>query len=80
MPLLLRMMYPRDAWVAQLFKHLTLDFGSGHDLVVGGFEPHFGLCTGRGTGAYCFELHLKEHRFERVETSVRDPVLLPTLP
>ena len=24
----------RGAWVAQLVKHLTLDFGSGHDLRV----------------------------------------------
>ena len=26
-------------WVAQPAKHLTLDFGSGHDLTVRGFEP-----------------------------------------
>ena len=25
------MFYFRDTWVAQLGKHLTLDFGSGHD-------------------------------------------------
>ena len=32
-----------DAWVAQSFKCLTLDFGSSHDhLMVGEFEP----CTG----------------------------------
>ena len=24
---------------------LTLDFGSGHDLTVREFEPHFGLCV-----------------------------------
>ena len=30
-------------WVAQLFKCLTLDFGSGHDLTVCGIEPHIGL-------------------------------------
>ena len=29
----------RGTWVAQSVKHLTLDFGSGHDLVVCGFEP-----------------------------------------
>ena len=28
-----------SAWVAQLGKHLTLDFGSGHDLTVCGFNP-----------------------------------------
>ena len=27
------------AWVAQLVKHLTLDFGSGHDLAVHEFKP-----------------------------------------
>ena len=30
--------------MAQLVKHPTLDFGSGHDLVVHGTEPHVGLC------------------------------------
>ena len=33
----LQMMW--GAWVAQLFGHLTLDFGSDHDLMVHGFEP-----------------------------------------
>ena len=28
-----------DAWVAQSVKHLTLDFGSGHDLTVCETEP-----------------------------------------
>ena len=34
------------AWVAQLVKHLTLDFGSGHDLMVVGWSPALGsvLC------------------------------------
>ena len=27
------------AWVAQPVKHLTLGFGSGHDLMVCGFKP-----------------------------------------
>ena len=31
------------AWVAQSVKHLTLDFGSGHDLTVHELEPHIGL-------------------------------------
>ena len=31
--------------VAQSVKHLTLDFGSGHDLIVCGLEPHPGLCA-----------------------------------
>ena len=33
------------AWVAQSVKHLTLDFGSGHDLLVHEFEPHVLLCA-----------------------------------
>ena len=33
------------AWVALSAKHLTLDFGSGHDLMVCEFEPHIGLCA-----------------------------------
>ena len=36
------------AWVAQLVKDLTLDSGSGHDLMVHDFEPHIGLYTERG--------------------------------
>ena len=32
-----------DAWMAQLFKCLTPDFGSGHDLAVHGIEPHVRL-------------------------------------
>ena len=32
-----------DAWVAQLVKYLTLDFGSGHDLMVCETEPYEGL-------------------------------------
>ena len=31
--------------MAQLVKHPTLDFGSGHDLMVHEFESHVGLCT-----------------------------------
>ena len=35
----------RGTWVAQSVQHLTLGFGSGHDLSVCGFEPHVGLCA-----------------------------------
>ena len=35
----------RGAWVAQSVKHLTLDFGSGRDLVVCEFVPRDGLCA-----------------------------------
>ena len=31
--------------MAQSVKHPTLDFGSGHDLTFGEFEPRFGLCV-----------------------------------
>ena len=31
-------------WVAQFVKHLTLDFTSGHNLMVGRFESHIELC------------------------------------
>ena len=34
-----------DAWVAHLFQHPTLGFGSGHDLVVCGIEPRVRLCV-----------------------------------
>ena len=33
----------RGAWVAQAVKHLTLDFGSGHDLTVYEFKSCMGL-------------------------------------
>ena len=32
-------------WVAQLVKHPTHDFGSGHDLTVPEFEPCIRLCA-----------------------------------
>ena len=34
----------RGTWVAQLVKRLTLDFSSGHDLIVREFQPHIRLC------------------------------------
>ena len=34
-------------WGAQLVKRLTLDFDSGHDLMVSKFKPHIGLCADR---------------------------------
>ena len=36
----------RGTWVAQSIKRQALDFGSGHDLLVPGFELHIGLCAG----------------------------------
>ena len=32
--------------MAQLVGCPTLDFGSGHDLMVHGIEPYIGLCAG----------------------------------
>ena len=34
----------RGTWVAQLVKHPTLGFSSGHDLMVCEFKPLNGLC------------------------------------
>ena len=31
--------------MAQLVKHLTLDFGPGHDLSIHEFESHIEFCT-----------------------------------
>ena len=35
----------RATWVAQSVEYPTVDFSSGHDLMVHGIEPHVGLCT-----------------------------------
>ena len=35
---------PWGTWGAQAVKRLTLEFGSGHDLMVLGIEPHIRLC------------------------------------
>ena len=45
-------MYTTGAWVAQSFKRLILDFGSGHDLIVGKFEPHVRLWADRTEPAW----------------------------
>ena len=37
--------YFQGTWVAQLVEHLTIDFGSGHDLTVHEFKPCSGLCA-----------------------------------
>ena len=36
-------LFSGGTWVVQFVKHLTLDFGSSHDLIVLGLEPHVGL-------------------------------------
>ena len=35
----------RSSWVAQSIKRPITGYGSGHDLIVHGFEPHIGLCA-----------------------------------
>ena len=35
----------QGAWAALSVKRPTLDFGSGDDLTVRGFEPRVGLCA-----------------------------------
>ena len=42
----------KGAWVAHLLKRSTLDFGSGHDLSVCGFEPHIRLCADSAESAW----------------------------
>ena len=44
---LLKMQQPWGAWVAQSVKRPTLDFGSGHDLMVCEIEPRVTLCIDR---------------------------------
>ena len=39
--------------MAQSVKHLTLDLGSGHDLMGCGIKPHIRLCT---RGGVCLRL------------------------
>ena len=53
----------RDTWVAQLVKPLTVDFGSGHNLLVHEFEPHIGLCACSGFSCLCSTLTLSKINF-----------------
>ena len=41
----LKMGVYRGDWVVQSVKPLTLDFGSGHDLMARESEPSVGLCA-----------------------------------
>lgn len=52
----------RGAWVAQSLKPPTLDFGSGHGLAVGEFEPYKGLRAGGGEPAWVFSLSQNKYR------------------
>ena len=38
-----KMCTPQGTWMAQSVKHLTLDFNSGHDLMVCEFKAHIRL-------------------------------------
>ena len=48
----------RGAWVAHSIKHPTLDFGSGHDLMVHAMELHIKLSTVSGESELGFSLPL----------------------
>ena len=48
----------RGIWVIQLVKHWTLDFASGHDLTVLGFEPTLGLTAQSLLGIFFLPLSL----------------------
>ena len=52
--LIFKMIKQWGAWVAQSVKCLTLGLGSGHDLMVRGFESHFGLCANSAEPAWDF--------------------------
>ena len=44
----------QGAWVAQMVKCPTLDFGSGHDLTLHEIEPWVWLCTNSTEPAWVF--------------------------
>ena len=44
--------FSRGAGVAQSAKHLTLNFGSSHDLMVHEIEPRVGFCADRAEPAW----------------------------
>ena len=54
------------AWAAQSVKHLTLDFGSGHDLTVSEIEHSFGLCTDSMEPA-CDSLSSSQNKLNKVK-------------
>ena len=49
------------SWVAQLVKRLTLEFGSGHVVAVGGLETPIGLCSESMDPARILSLSLCRH-------------------
>ena len=57
--------------MAQSVGHLTLDFGSGHDLPVRGFEPHVGLCADGVEPAWdSLSLPLKINKLKKNEREI----------
>ena len=42
----------KGAWMAQVVKHLVLDFSSVRDLMGHGVEPHIGLCADNAEAAW----------------------------
>ena len=71
------------AWVAQLVKCPTLDFGSGHDLTVCGIEPYVCLHTddARSTSdslSLCPPLLMVSHKInEHLEKEVYPAIECP---
>ena len=51
-----KILLPQDAWVARSGKHLTLDFGSGHDLRVLGSDPESSSVLSRESAWDSFSL------------------------
>ena len=68
--------------MAQSAKHLTLDFGSGHDLTVCGFEPQARLCADSTEPAWdCHPLPLskylnikKKHKKQQQQKTIKKKV------
>ena len=45
LPMVLHLKAQRGAWMAQLVKHVTPDFGSDHNLMVREIKPHIRICA-----------------------------------
>ena len=55
--------------MAQLVGRPTLDFGSGHDLVIHEFEPHLGLCADSSEPRACFGFSVSDRKSTRLNSS-----------
>ena len=75
----LKISFNRDVWVAQSVGHLTLDFGSGHDLMIQEFEPRVEIYADsmKSVGILSLSLCLKINKYKNIVTLNR--LKLPTL-